>query len=106
MKAIPIAAIEIEPSGRLLVRPVNRNSFYEYIYREANGLRWDRDLAAFHAHEPSRWDHVELFVHLAAVIRSEFDEQFCVVEETTWVAVAPELERQLRDVLQPQAPLV
>ena len=95
-----ITAVEIDSSGRLLVRPkVESGALYEYIYREANGLRWDREKHAFYAHEPSRWGHEELLQHIAATVRSAFAEELRITAQTAWVGVAPELERKLRHVL-------
>jgi len=100
MNELAITAIEIDSSGRLLVRPlVETGALYEYIYREANGLRWHREKHVFYAYEPLRWGHEELLRHIAATVRSAFGEQLRITAETAWVGVAPELEHKLRRVL-------
>ena len=97
MKTRGIAAIEIDHSGRLLVRPETHDfALYEYVYREANGLRWDGASQAFYAYEPARWDHERLIRHIAATVRVAFGEQLCITAHTAWVGVAPELEQRLR----------
>lgn len=95
-----ITSIEVDHSGRLLVRPeAETGALYEHIYREANGLRWDGEQHAFCAYEPARWGHEELLRHIAGTVRSSFDEQLSITAQTAWVGVAPELERKLRQVL-------
>lgn len=95
-----ITAIEVDHSGRLLVRPsAQAGSLYEHVYREANGLRWDKQQHAFWAYEPARWGHEELLLRIAATVRGAFDEQLSITAQTAWVGVPPELERKLRQVL-------
>jgi len=95
-----VAAVEIDPKGRLLVRPEAESvAAYEYIYREANGLRWDRERCSFCAYEPDRWEPVELMKHLVATVGDAYNERLFITNSTAWVCVPPELERELRVVL-------
>ena len=97
MKHRAIAKVVVESSGALLVYPQTEKNFsYEHIYREASGLRWDRERRALYAYEPSRWGHDELLRHMAATLREAFEEQLVFTEETTWVGVLPELQGRLR----------
>lgn len=66
MQRCIIARVEAAASGRLRVAPTVAHEWYEYIYREANGLRWDRHTRALCASEPARWSVAELVKHLAA----------------------------------------
>ena len=101
MKIRAIATTVIEPSGALFVCPLTDEQMgYEYIYREANGLRWDRERKALCAHEPARWDHEELLQHIAATLREAFDEKLVFTEKTAWVGVPPELQNRLRAVIE------
>jgi hypothetical protein len=68
MKRLPISSVEIDSAGNLFVRPKTDRS-YEYIYREANGLRWDGHKRALHAYEPARWEPAELLQHMATALR-------------------------------------
>ena len=95
-----IASVEVDARGRLLVRPESENaSLYEYIYREANGLRWDRERHAICAHDASRWQHGELLTHIVFTVRDALGENLKVTAATAWVGVSPELERELLEVL-------
>ena len=95
-----VTAIEVDDSGRLLVRPAAETGTpYERVYREANGLRWDKEERAFCAYEPTRWTHEELLQHIVATVRSAFDERLCITARTAWNGMSPELENKLRHVL-------
>jgi len=101
MKQRAISKVVIEASGRLLVCPKlsAEPSNYEYIYREANGLRWDRQENALHAYEPTRWKHEELLMHIAATLRVSCDEDLIFDQDTQWVGVQPEIQQVLRQAL-------
>ena len=100
MQQRAIAKIIIEPSGALLVCPRAETPVgYEYIYREANGLRWDREKRALFAYEPSRWKHEELLQHIAPTLRHRCDEELYFAEQTEWVGVSPALQSALRSAL-------
>lgn len=101
MKPRAISKLVIEASGRLLVCPElsEDRSTYEYIYREANGLRWDRQAHALHAHEPTRWKHEELLLHIAATLRECCDEDLFFDQDTQWIGVQPEIQDALRNTL-------
>ena len=101
MEQRAISKVVIEEGGRLLVCPKlsAERSSYEYIYREANGLRWDRQENALHAYEPTRWKHVELLMHIAATLRECCDEELIFDQDTQWVGVQPEFQQAMRQAL-------
>jgi hypothetical protein len=100
VKERAISRFEIDASGRLLVRPLAvSDAIYEYIYREANGLRWDKEKHSFCAYEPACWEPEELLRHIAATVRGSFDEDLRITEQTTWVGVSPELQARLRQAM-------
>ncbi len=100
MKQTPLLFIEIDPLGRFQIGPkLGTHHLYEYIYREASGLRWNRERAAFCASEPSRWEHAELFAHVAATLRSTFGENLLISKETTWSGVPQDLKAKLQESL-------
>lgn len=80
-----LASIEVDALGRLWVRPVMDGApSYEFIYREANGLRWNREEGALCAYEPARWEPVELLRHIVATLGSACDEVLRADEATVW----------------------
>ena len=101
MKRRAIAKVLVDSSGYLFVCPeTEAGATYEYIYREANGLRWDRSLRALHAYEPDRWEHVELLQHMAATLAGACDEELHFTEKTVWLGVPTELQDKLRSALE------
>ena len=101
MKPRTVAKVIVDSKGRLFLVPdleADATS-YEYIYREANGLRWDRTTHAFHAYEPERWDHVELLHHIASTLRSAYDEDLRFTDKTVWEGIHDELRPRLRAAL-------
>ncbi len=97
MKRRAISKVLIDPSGHLFVFPeTDAESHYEYIYREANGLRWDGSMRALCAYEPDRWVHAELLRHMAATLASAFDEELHFTSQTVWLGVPAELQAELR----------
>ena len=98
MKLLPIACVELDSAGSLFVRPKTDRS-YEYIYREANGLRWDGPRRALHAHEPARWKPAELLQHMARTLRVCCDEALVFTESTSWEGVSAEMQNDLTNVL-------
>jgi hypothetical protein len=97
MKVRAVALVEMDSSGQLFVRPESDSEgIYEYIYREANGLRWNREKRALCAYEPERWQPEELFQHMVTTLRSAFDETLQLTQDTVWIGVPPELQTQLR----------
>ena len=92
-----VAKVLIDSTGQLFVVPeLEPGATYEYIYREANGLRWHKTLRAFHAYEPEHWKHAKLLRHISATLKSACDEDLQFTEDTVWEGVPPELRKELR----------
>jgi hypothetical protein len=87
--------VEIDSAGILFVRPETDRS-YEYIYREANGLRWDSKKRALHAYEPARWKPAELLQHMATTLRECCDEALVFTDSTSWDGVSAEMQSHLK----------
>jgi hypothetical protein len=98
MKTVPISSVEIDSSGGLLVRPETCKS-YEYLYREANGLRWDRERHAIPAHEPARWEAEDLTKHIARTLRDSCDEELVLTDTTSWIGISNQLRNDLTRAL-------
>ena len=100
MKRRAISQVLVDASGHLFVFPeVEAGDTYEYIYREANGLRWDGTMRAIYAFERDRWPPDGLLRHIAATIGDACDEELHFTEKTTWTGVSTELRSRLLLVL-------
>jgi hypothetical protein len=95
-----VAKLYIDMTGQMFVFPkLEPSETYEYIYREANGLRWHKDLRALHAYEPQRWEPAELLRHIAATLKAAYDEDLQIVEGTAWEGIPAELQAEICSVL-------
>jgi len=99
MGSIFVREIAVDQSGRLLVKPESPSASFQYIYRAANGLRWDDDSNAFVAAEPQRWNATELLAHLEQTLRDELGASLRLTSETSWVNLSSEQQTELRGVL-------
>jgi hypothetical protein len=100
MKTLDIARLVIDTTSGLLVYPnMDGRASYEYIYREANGLRWSDEKQALHAYEPTRWNPEELLSHMASTLSSNYDEELRFTEQTEWQGVSSELRSRLLHTL-------
>ena len=100
MNIRPVAKLYIDTTGQMFVSPkLEPGETYEYIYREANGLRWHKGLRALHAYEPQRWEPVELLLHISATLKTAYDENLQIVESTAWEGVPAEFQTEFLSVL-------
>ncbi len=100
MKPRIVSKVSLDPAKNLFVAlETESGETFEYIYREANGLRWDSALRAIQAYEPQRWEPSELLRHVAATLRSAFGEDLQFREDTLWEGVPLQLQEQLRSAL-------
>jgi hypothetical protein len=99
MQRCAVSRIEVEPSGRLLVAPSGEGGRYEYVYREANGLRWDAHARAFYAYEPSKWAAGELVLHIASTLRQAIGVELYLAENTEWVNVPSPVRHEILQAL-------
>ena len=98
MESITVREIAVDQSGRLLVKPESPSASFQYIYRAANGLRWDTAAGAFVAAEPNRWKSTELLAHLIRTVREELGAALCLTPSTSWANLSPEQQNELRGV--------
>jgi hypothetical protein len=89
MKSLPFDSLEIDLSGRLLVRPQTGRS-YEHTYREADGLQ----RRAPRACESARWQQAELLRHIAAPLSGCRDEELVFVGDTSWTGASEDLQEE------------
>ena len=90
-----ISKVEILPSGELiLILKSGGEAAYQYIYREAAGVYWDKDLKGFKSTIPKTKSYKEWFYHILKVV----DEPCCSLQlndETNWVNIPNEIKEQI-----------
>ena len=86
MSGTIVTAIEIRKDPRLgllvvVDDPLGTNKF---IHRDASGIRWDEDLCAFRAFEPTRWKPSELMAAIRAAAVRELGIEIRTDTSTQW----------------------
>ena len=95
------AVIEIScnPQGHLSVKPdSNVCGTFEFIYRDASGVRWDEHNKSLVAYEPERWSAFDLYRQILSAVKNEYGCQLFTNTETRWSNV-PEAIRQMIEAL-------
>lgn len=103
LNSIAVEEIAIDSSGRLLVRPEAADSSFQFIYRAANGLRWEAGVSAFVAAEPERWEPQELLTHIVRTVREELGGVLHLTEQTRWHNVSEQQRIELRGAFEGEA---
>ena len=82
MNDITILKIAIIESAKLAIFPAESNSMYEYIYREAAGVYWDKHLNCFKSTEMREWSCGKWFMHMISLIESTFQIHLVISKDT------------------------
>ncbi len=82
MKDVSISKVSTLSDGRLAVFPSVVSDNYEFVYREACGVYWNKPLACFQSTVPKEWGHNEWYGQIISVARSAFRIRLHLVSET------------------------
>jgi hypothetical protein len=70
MQSVEILKVGIY-EGKVSVFPAESNNWYEYIYREAAGIYWNKDLSCFQAGENlGEWGFQQWFLQIINIAKS------------------------------------
>ena len=93
MKTVSLAKIEIDEKGWLRLYPVG--AVYDFIYRAAAGVAWDKTGGFLHAHELGDWTYSVYFKQIVSAVASEYGDVLQIKPETEWSKVADEVRRAI-----------
>ena len=94
---VAIEEVGIDAAGYLFLRPsLDPKENYEFIWRDASGVRWNEQLRALHAAEPSRWEHFELYKQILKAVRSEYGELLVLTPATRFTQVPTDLAQLIQ----------
>lgn len=71
MESIPIVKVAKLSDGRLGVFPEAPKPIYQYVYRAAAGVSWDKSLGCFQSTIPREWNYRDWYQQIVSVVRSE-----------------------------------
>lgn len=100
--AIFIQSIALDPeSGQLTITPgLPAGSDYEFIWRDASGIRWDSAERALIADQPNRWQPEALFRQMLQAVHREYGDRLEFSPETRWSVADGALVERLKSVAQ------
>lgn len=87
MEKVFIKKIAVMPDGRLAVYPESISDWYEYVYREASGVYWDKENSCFHSTIPRKWSYKRWYRQIVSVVGNGLGVRLCITNQTTY---APE----------------
>ena len=97
MKTEKISLIEIMPDNQLLLKLVSRgDESYQYIYREAAAVYWDKEKNGFKSSEaPKNWTYFQWFLHMKSLISSSMQIEIVIDDSTNWKNISEDLKAQI-----------
>ena len=85
MSVVPIAVMMIGPGEKLWVIPdVSEDDKYEFIYRDASGIRWDPENRCLYPFEPKELPHHEWLKIIRNAVMSEYGDDLVLTKLTHW----------------------
>lgn len=93
LREVPIKEVLIDPILGLAVKPIDRN--YEFIWRDASGIRWSDEVEALVAYEPLRWNLIDLFLQMRFVVRNEYGDDLTITSDTIWSNLTSDVKVKL-----------
>ncbi len=79
---VKIKKVIVLEDGRLAIYPEKTSNSYEYIYREAAGVYWDRDEMCFQSTIPQKWDYGDWFSQIVSVVFTGLNIRLILSDET------------------------
>lgn len=70
MEIVPISKVVQLSDGRLAVYPETSHGDYQYVYREAGAVYWDRTLKCFHSTVPREWTYKQWYSQIVSIVWS------------------------------------
>jgi len=91
-----ISTIEILENGEMFVVLASGGKpMYQYIYREAAEVYWNKDIKGFKAPAPIKWSHSEWFKQIVNVAASGLGISLKLLDDTSWVNVPEQTKAEM-----------
>lgn len=98
MESLEVAAIVIDVDGRLLIRPQEVRSSFEYVYRAAAEVTWEEARSCFVCPRPREWSYSRWFQQARDAVRGELGLEFKITPSTAWINVTDALREDICSV--------
>ena len=93
MKPVPLAKVELDGKGRLLLYPAGER--YDYIYRAAAGVTWEPQGQFLHFGDPRGLTYPVCFQQIISVVASEYGHHLALSKHTEWINVPADLRNAI-----------
>ena len=94
-----ITEISLAEDGCLRIRPSSSKSGFEFVYRTAAGVCWNKELECFQSSVPDnwdKWDNTAWYKQIISVVKSELGTRLRLMDDTVFKATANTLETDIR----------
>jgi hypothetical protein len=92
-----IAEVGIDDERRVFVRPASGD--FEYVYRAAMEVYWDRTLRRLsHPRRPRTWTAVQWFEQIIAAVADEYGVKLKLTSDTVWTGVHLDIQSGIETV--------
>ncbi len=87
-----IDEIGMDAQGYLFIRPLVASADdFSHIWRDASGVRWNRELRILHAAEPARWITAELYEKILSAVEHEYGIRLQAIPSSRWTRIPDDL---------------
>jgi len=97
MDEVEVIKVEVSEDNNLLVTPAQDENkgedLYQYIYRMATGVFWDKEKQSFSSPVPREWSYFQWFENIVYCAKSELGVALVITPKTSWVNV-PDNEKE------------
>jgi hypothetical protein len=94
MKQDKILSVEIDDSGRLLIKPQTEK--FNGIYKTASEVNWDNSNSVLYSPKPREWSYLDWYNHILKIVDEECSCKLSITSMTTWVNIPDELKNQIK----------
>jgi hypothetical protein len=88
-----ITCVEIDPDGRLRVRPQTVD--FSQIYRAAMEVNWEPASRTLYSPKPREWTYPMWFTQIVAAALDEYGVRLSLSVETNWVNVPGDVRTEI-----------
>src|SRR5690606_28416124 len=95
MKTVLLAKVEIDEKGWMRLYPVE--AVYDFIYRAAAGVDWNKEGGFLHFREPRELTYPAYFKQIVTVVTPEYGDVLKVGPATKWLNVPATVRAEIED---------
>ena len=95
MRTDKIIEMEIDDSGRLLIKPDTEK--FTMIYRSASEVHWDNNKDCLYSPKPREWSYLDWYKHIVTLIETDCNCRLLISESTKWINITEDLKTKIKE---------